>query len=128
MQRIYEYLGPEHFTLMLAAHFAKALQNNGFVSEVQAGSAVGPHVNEFVSKSDGGRVVSLLTDHTRGLPGEMEVTVETEVLDGVVGKVVAEGVFGLLAESSRRLIESVGDAATRAQIVDRLTEVLAGLK
>jgi len=128
MQRIYQYLGPEHFTVMLAGHFATALQQNGFEQAVEAGSAVGPHVYEYVSHQDGGPVISLSTDHTQGGPGEMAVTLETEVVDEVVAKVVAEGVLGLLAEASSRLLESVDDAATRAQIVDRLTEVLAGLK
>ena len=128
MQTIYEYLGPEHFTLMLADRFASALEKNGFERRVEAGSAVGPHVHEYVSTTDGGKVISLLTDHTRGEPGEMELTLETETLDEEVVKVVAEGVLGLLADASRRLLESVEDATTRAQIVDRLTEVLAGLK
>ena len=128
MEKIYEYLGPEHFTQLLAGHFAKALEAQGFECEVSAGSAVGPHVNQYLSESDGGRVISLSTDHTRGEPGELELTLETEVLDEEVGKVIAQGVFALLAEASGRLIESVDDAATRAQIVDRLTEVLAGLK
>lgn len=42
------------------------------------------------------------------------------------------GALGLLAESSKRLLESVVDAATRAQtvdqLIDQLTEALAGLK
>jgi hypothetical protein len=62
-----------------------------------------------------------LTDHTHGEPDEMEVTLETAELDDTVAKVVAERALGLLARASRRLIESVEDAATRAQIVDRLT-------
>lgn len=128
MQRIYQYLGPEHFTLMLAGHFATALEANGFTQEVEAGSAVGPHVRAYVSRQDGRRVISLSTDHTGGGPEEMEVTLETEVLDDVVTKVVAEGVFGLLAEASKRLLESVDDTATRGQIIDRLSEVLADLK
>ena len=86
MQRIYEYLGPEHFTLMLAGHFAKALEANGFVQEVEAGSAVGPHVYEYVSRQEGRRVISLSTDHTGGGPEEMEVTLETEVVDSQVSK------------------------------------------
>lgn len=128
MQRIYEYLGPEHFALMLAGHFRTVLEANGFTLEVEAGSAVGPHVHQYVSRQDGRRVISLLTDHTGGGPAEMEVTLETEALDDVVTKVVAEGVVGLLAEASKGLLESVDDAAARAQIIDRLTEVLAGLK
>jgi hypothetical protein len=127
MQKIYEYLGPEHFTLMLADQFAAALRKNGFEQQVEAGSAVGPHVHEYVA-TDGGKVISLMTDHTRGEPGEMELTLETETVDDEVSKVVAEGVLGLLAEASKRLLESVEDAATRSQIVDRLNEVLAGLK
>lgn len=128
MQRIYEYLGPEHFTSMLARHFAKALEANGFVQEVEAGSAVGPHVREYVSRQEGRHVISLSTDHTGGGPEEMAVTLETEALDEVVTNVVAEGVLSLLAESSKGLLESIHDAAARAQIIDRLTEVLAGLK
>ncbi len=65
---------------------------------------------------------------TGGGTGKPEVTSETETAGDVVTKVGTEGVLGLLAESSKRLLESVDDAATRAQIVDRLTEVLAGLK
>ena len=70
----------------------------------------------------------MVTDHTRGGPGDMGLTLETEQLDEAITKVVAEGVLGLLAAASRRLLESVNDAAARAQIVDRLSEVLAGLK
>jgi len=128
MERIYEYLGPEHFTLMLAEEFAGALRANGFERQVEAGSAYGPHVHEYVSTSGDGKLISLSTDHTRGEPGEMELTLETESLDDDVAKVVAEGVLGLLAAASKGLLESIGDAAIRAQIVDRLTEALAGLK
>jgi len=128
MEKIYEYLGPEHFTLALAEEFAKALEANGFNQEVEAGSAVGPHVHQYVAPGDQRRVISLVTDHTRGEPGEMGLTLETEQLDEVITKVVAEGVLGLLAAASGRLLESVNDAAARAQIVDRLSEVLAGLK
>ncbi|MGD8328055.1 MAG: hypothetical protein PVJ49_01385 [Acidobacteriota bacterium] len=126
MQTIYEYLGPEHFTLMLADKFAEALRKNGFEQRVEAGGALGPHVYEYASNAD--KVISLSTDHTRGAPGEMELTLETEELDAEVAKVVAEGVLGLLAEASGRLLESVADAETRAQIVDQLTDILAGLK
>jgi len=126
MQTIYEYLGPEHFTLMLAEKFAEALRKNGFEQRVEAGGALGPHVHEYASNSD--KVISLSTDHTRGEPGEMELTLETEELDDEVAKVVAEGVLGLLAEASGRLLESVADAETRAKIVDQLTDILAGLK
>jgi hypothetical protein len=40
----------------------------------------------------------------------MEVTLKTET----PAEAVPEGVLGLLAEPAKRLLESVGDAATRA--------------
>ena len=129
MERIYSYLGLEHNARQLAQHFEKALEANGYSVIVDAGSAVGPHVMEFGKDvGDERRIISMSLDHTRGEPGDLEVVVETEEFDEDVAAVVAEGLFGLLAEASRRLLESVDDAATKAGIIDRLTQVLAGLK
>jgi len=129
MEKIYSYLGSEHDARHLAEHFETALEARGYSVRVAAGSAVGPHIMEFGrDDADGGRIISMLLDHTRGEPGDAEVVLETEEYGQDVAEVVAEGLFGLLAEASRGLLESVDDAATKARIIDRLTEVLAGLK
>ena len=73
-------------------------------------------------------MISSKLDHTAGGPGDAEVSLETEASGAEVAQVVADGVFGLLADHSKGLLESIDDAAIRAGIVDRLTGVLAGLK
>ena len=129
MEKIYSYLGSEHDARHLAEHFERGLEGKGYSVRVDAGSAVGPHIMEFGKEvGESQRIISMLLDHTQGDPGEAAVVLETEEYDQDVAAVVAEGLFGLLAEASRGLLESVDDAATRAQIVDRLSEVLAGLK
>jgi hypothetical protein len=129
MEKIYSYLGDEHFARHLATHFETALEGNGYSMRVDAGSAVGPHIMEYAKgEADEARIISLSIDQTSGDPGEAAVILETEEFDQDVAAVVAEGLFGLLADASKRLLESVDDAATKAQIVDRLTEYIAGLK
>jgi len=129
MEKLYSYLASEHDARHLAEHFEAALEASGYSLRVDAGSAVGPHVMEFGRDDDAAkRIISMSLDHTSGDPGEAEVTLETEEYDQDVAAVVAEGLFGLLAEASRGLLESVDDAATKAKIIDRLSEVLAGLK
>ena len=129
MEKIYSFLGAEFSARLLAGHFETALEANGYSVRVDAGSALGPHVIKYGKDNNGeDRIISLSLDHTRGEPGDVEVVLETEEYDQDVAAVVAEGLFGLLADASRRLLESVEDAAARAQIIDRLTEVLAGLK
>ena len=129
MEKIYSYLGSEHDARHLAEHFERALEGTGYSVRVDAGSAVGPHIMEFGKEvGESRRIISMSLDHTQGDPGEAAVILETEEYDQDVAAVVAEGLFGLLAEASRGLLESVDDAATKARIIDRLTEVLAGLK
>ena len=129
MEKIYSYLGDEHFARHLATFFETALETHGYTVRVDAGSALGPHVIEYgKGKADEGRIISLSIDHTSGDPGDAEVILETEEFDQDVAAVVAEGLFGLLARASKRLLESVDDAATKSQVVDRLTEYIAGLK
>jgi hypothetical protein len=66
--------------------------------------------------------------HTLGGPDETEFAPGAAAIDERMLAVVAKGVFGLLAEASQRLLESVEHSATRAHVVDQLTEVLAELK
>ena len=105
MERIYSYLGPEHSVNLLARHFESALESQGYSCRVDAGSAVGPHVMEFAKGgAEEGRIISMSLDHTRGEPGDLEVVLETEEYDQDVATVVAEGLFGLLAETSREAV------------------------
>jgi len=125
MQRSYAYLGNDNFVGMIRERFARVLEENGFHLEVEASGPGAPHVYEYRREN---AVVSLKVDTTAGEKWESEVQVETEVPEADLEPIIVGALTGLLADISRRLLESVADPDCRSKVARELARVVAAME
>jgi len=122
MERVYSFLGTEHFVDMVRDAFARSLERRGYHLEVSGAGPGSPHVYEYRS---GDQIIAVKVDETAGEKWEAEIVVEGHAPGEEFEAIVVEAVAGLLDEVSRRLLESIIDESCRTAVAQQLSRVLA---
>ncbi len=125
MQKSYSYIGNEHFVDLIRDVFAAELEASGYHLEVSGSGPGGPHVYEYRRDN---RVVALTVDETAGEKWEAELALETEEHDDELAGIVTQALGRMLADVSKRLLESVLDPTCRAAVADELKRVVSTLE
>jgi len=125
MEKSYSYIGNEHSVDLVRAAFAAVLEDMDYHLEVSGVGPGGPHVYEFRRDNT---VLALKVDETMGEKWESELSLETEHPDEEFRKIVVTAISGLLADISKRLLESVLDPTCRSAVVVEFKRLLATLE
>ncbi len=126
MHRTYAFIGNEHFVDLIRDAFARVLEERGYHLEVSGQGPGGPHVYEY-RRDD--HVVAVQVDERVGEKWEAEIAVECDQAHAdQLTEIVSAAITGLLADLSRRLLESVLDEESRSRVARELRDVLATLE
>ena len=124
MERVYSFLGTEHFVDMVRDTFARNLARRGYHLEVSGAGPGSPHVYEYRS---GDRIIAVKVDDTAGEKWEAEIVVEGLAPADEFEAIVVDAVAGLLDEVSRLLLESIVDESCRTAVAQQLSRAIADL-
>ena len=120
----YRFLGDDKIVGYISTYFAQALETAGYHKEVDIEGPGAPHIYEYRRDS---QVATIKIDDTVGEKWEAELTVKAQGSPDELDEVVRQAVLTLLADISRRLIESVVVDSTRSAVAKELSEIVAAL-
>jgi hypothetical protein len=122
--KTYNYVGEEKIVEYLGTYFARALEDAGYHKEVDIEGPGAPHIYEY-RRDD--IVATIEVDDTVGEKWEAELTVIAKGSPQELDEVVQAAVLSLLADVSKRLIESVVVESTRSAVATELSKIVAAL-
>lgn len=120
----YDFLGDDKLVGYISTYFAQALEGAGYHKEMDIEGPGAPHIYEYRRDS---KVATIKIDDTVGEKWEAELTVKASGTADELDTVVQDAILTLLADISRRLIESVVVESTRSAVAKELSKTVAAL-